>query len=189
MSSIKNPRIVILIGHFGRGGCERQAFLLAREMMHRDLKVDVWALVRDGHDDEYAQEFQAIGLRTHVLDFKFPRCPFWPVRMGCWVQRVRNVAEQINRAGVDILLPFTTWPNVVAGLAYRRAGVTLCIWGERHAGGERIPRIEGTAAKRFRRFVANSTAGAEFLAKEMGIPADRISMVPNGVEMPGVSIS
>jgi glycosyltransferase involved in cell wall biosynthesis len=38
------------------------------------------------------------------------------------------------------------------------------------------------AIKQVRRFVANSTAGVEYLAGEMGIPRQRIFLVPNGVE-------
>jgi len=38
-------KIMIMVGTFIRGGCERQAFLLARELIHRHgLNAEVWAL-------------------------------------------------------------------------------------------------------------------------------------------------
>lgn len=173
-------KIVILIGHFGRGGCERQAYLLARELSQRHgLNCEVWGLISDGHDVEYANEFEAAGIATRVLGFLFPR-------FG-WAQRCLPVIRQLREAQVDILLPFTTWPNVVAGLSYRLAGVRLCIWGERHCGGERVPGVERIAVRQYRRLVANSTAGVEFLAGEMRVGRERISYVPNGVEVPTIS--
>ena len=52
-------KIVIMVGTFVRGGCERQAFLLARELIHRHgLNAEVWALKFPG---EYSREFEAAG--------------------------------------------------------------------------------------------------------------------------------
>ena len=167
-------KIAIMVGTFVRGGCERQAFLLARELIHRHgLSAEVWALKFPG---EYSKEFEAAGIPTKTLHFKHPRYG--------WAQHSWPVLRELRKSRVDILLPFTTWPNVVAGLTYRLAGVRLCIWGERHAGGERIPGVERFAVTQYRRFVANSTAGVEFLANVMRVKREYLSFVPNGVEFP-----
>lgn len=177
LPDLARRKIVFLIGAFARGGCERQAFLLAREFRQtHGINAEVWALA---HPGEYSEEFEAAGIPTKVLHFGQPRYG--------WVQRCFPVMREIKKAGVEILLPFTTWPNVVAGLTYRLAGVRLCIWGERHAGGERVPGIERIAVTQYRQFVANSTAGVEFLAGEMRVPRSRIAFVPNGVEEASVN--
>ena len=177
LPELRGKPIVILIGVFMRGGCERQAFLLARDLRHRHgLDAQVWALKQDG---PYRSEFESAGIPTKVLGWGQPR-------FG-WVQRCLPVVRQLRESKVDILLPFTTWPNVVAGLTYRLAGVRLCIWGQRSSGGERAPGIERLAAAQYKRFVANSTGGVEFLATEMRIPRHKISCVPNGVEQPKLS--
>jgi glycosyltransferase involved in cell wall biosynthesis len=175
-SDLAGLKIVIMVGTFIRGGCERQAFLLARELIHRHgLNAEVWALKFPG---EYSREFEAAGIPTKTLYFEHPRYG--------WVQRSWPVLRELRKSRVDILLPFTTWPNVVAGLTYRLAGVRLCIWGERHAGGERIPGVERLAVTQYRRFVANSTAGVEFLANVMRVKRECLSFVPNGIESPKV---
>lgn len=175
-AELAGRKIVVLIGAFMRGGCERQAFLLARHLRaHEGIDAQVWSLKYDG---AYRQEFEAAGIPTRVLHWGQPR-------FG-WVQRTLPVVRQLRASRVDILLPFTTWPNVVAGLAHRFSGVQLCIWGERHCGGERVPGVERIAVLQYRRFVANSTAGVEFLAGEMHVDLGRISMVPNGVEVPTI---
>jgi glycosyltransferase involved in cell wall biosynthesis len=148
--------------------------LLARELIHtHGLNAEVWALKYPG---EYSKEFDAAGIPTKTLHFKHPRYG--------WVQHSWPVLRELRKSRVDILLPYTTWPNVVAGLTYRLAGVRLCIWGERHAGGERIPGVERIAVTQYRRFVANSTAGVEFLANVMRVKREYLSFVPNGVEFP-----
>lgn len=171
-------KIVILIGSFARGGCERQAFLLAREMRHRHgLDAQVWSLFgADWYPGDYRSEFEAKGIPTKVLGFGMPRY--------AWVQRCLPILRELKRSRVDVLLPFTAWPNVVAGLTYRLGGVKLCIWGERNAGGERVPGVERIAVRQYRRFIANSSGGVEFLVREMKVPRQRISFVPNGVELP-----
>ncbi len=171
-----------MIGHFGRGGSERQAFLLARELRRRRLNVEVWALT---HSSEYAKEFEAAGIPTRALEFSIPIEGNSRVSRAIkWPRRLSSIARQLKRAEVDVLLPFTTWPNVVAGLTHRFAGVRVCIWGERHCGGERLPVHERIAVRMTRRFVANSSAGVEFLARELRVRRPRISLVPNGVEQP-----
>jgi glycosyltransferase involved in cell wall biosynthesis len=185
VESLSGQKIVFLLGFYGRGGAQRQVYLLARAMKERyGLDVEVWAL---GYDGEYIELFEAAGIPTRPLEFGFPRCPVKWVRLLYWGKRLWKVATQLRQARVRILLPYTTYPNVVAGLSYRLAGVRLCIWGERHAGCERAPVSERIAARQYRRFIANSTAGVEFLINEMNVPGERISFVPNGVEEPQVN--
>lgn len=167
-------RVVILIGAFVRGGCERQAYLLARDLRLRyGIDTGVWALKYDG---QYRAAFESGGIPTNVLLWKQPH-------LG-WVKRCLPVVREFRKNRVDVLLPFSTWPNVVAGLSYRFAGIGLCMWGERSSGSERVPGVERIAALQYRRFVANSSAGTLFLTNEMGISANRISVIPNGIEQP-----
>jgi glycosyltransferase involved in cell wall biosynthesis len=195
----RNPgigKIILLIGVFERGGAERQAFLLARELKQtHGLDVEAWALWSPGN---YSEAFEAAGIPTRILNFQAPDyCnigvkrvriparihllddPRYPLR---WVHRLWRVSRQLKAGLADVVLPFTTWPNVVAGLTYRLAGARFCLWGERHSGGERVPGIERLAVTQYRRFAANSTAGVEFLKREMAVPHERIAFIPNGIE-------
>jgi glycosyltransferase involved in cell wall biosynthesis len=177
---LKGKKIVILIGRFGRGGSERQAYLLARQMReHHRLDTEVWALTETS---DYADDFESAGIPTKALEFRFPGCPVSAVRGLYWLTRLREVVFQLKHARVGVLLPFTTWPNVVAGLTYRLAGIRACIWGERSAGIEQMPPPGRLAVRQYRQFVANSTAGVDFLADQMNVARKRIAFVPNGVE-------
>ena len=182
IQDISGVKIVLLIGYFGRGGSQRQAYLLSQRLrQHYGANVEVWALTWGG---EYADDFEAAGVPTRALEFEIPRCPVRAVWLLYWIKRLWRLGKELRQANVDILLPFTTWPNVAAGLTYRWAGVRLCVWGERSAGTERVDGIEKLAVRQIRRFVANSSAGVEFLARDLNVPRDRISFIPNGFEEP-----
>jgi glycosyltransferase involved in cell wall biosynthesis len=172
-------KTVILIPQFFREGATRQAFLLARELKFRHgLDIEVWALFYSG---DCQKEFENAGFTTRVLGFRRPQCPISAVRTGYWVGRLLTIARRLRRQHVDILLPMTSWPNVISGLVYRLAGVRLCIWGERSAGVERVPR-EQFAARQYRSFVANATSGIDFLTADFGVARELISYVPDAVE-------
>ena len=191
-------KIILLIGVFEHGGAERQAFLLARELRRsHGLDVEAWALWFPG---SYSETFEMAGIPTRVLNFHAPDYrnvgvkririparihlrddPRYPLR---WVHRLWRVSRQLKERQADVVLPFTTWPNVVAGLTYRLAGARFCLWGERHSGGERVPGLERLAVTQYRKFAANSTAGVEFLKRDMGVPHERIAFIPNGIEEP-----
>ena len=159
-------KTVILIPQFFREGPTRQAFLLARELKQQhSVDVEVWALFYSG---ECQRDFEKIGVPTRVLAFLRPRCPVRAVRSWHWARRLLSIARRLRKQRIDILLPMTTWPNTIAGLTYQLAGVRLCIWGERSAGVDRA-RMERLAVRRYRSFIANSPAGADFLVSDMGV--------------------
>ena len=188
---LQKEKIVILIEYFLRDGPARQAYLLARDMRNRlGLDAEVWALSRYRYDSEYAAKFTAAGVPIKILDFRFPTlAPLRAVRAVQWINELRRIIMVLRNARVDVLLPLTVWPNVVAGLCYRLGRVRRCIWGERQAGGARVPTPERIAARQVSHFVANSTAGLEFLTRDIGIARERISLIPNGVEPHSVSPS
>ena len=186
MTDWARTKTVILIPQFFREGPTRQALLLARELKGRyGLDVEVWALFYSG---ECQKEFESAALPTRVLDFLRPQCPVKAVRVWYWVMRLFRIVRELRKHHVAVLLPMTSWPNVIAGLTYRLAGARLCIWGERSSGADRA-NMERLALRQYRSFTANSTAGVDFLTAEMAVARSWISFVPNAVEEPQPAIS
>lgn len=179
MQAAAGRRIVILIGDFARDGAARQAFLLARELRQRHgLNVQVCSLWQSGT----IKAFEAAGIPTRNLCFRRSQCPVVIVRTCYWAGRLLGLAWRLRGERIDILLPFGSWANVIAGLTYRLAGIPHCVWGERafyRMSGER------RAVKNYRYFTANSTAGAEYLVQEFGVARESICIIPNAVEVSG----
>ena len=167
---------MILIAAFSPGGSAREALLLAREFRQSyGLDAEVWAL----QDGALANEFQAAGVPVRAVGFRRPQCPVSGVRFVYWASRLTRVVRELRKARVKILFPISSWPNLVAGLTYRLAGVEFCAWGERladRASGERF------VSKRYRHFIANSAAGVEYLASKLAVPRERILLIRNAVE-------
>src|SRR5581483_1567086 len=94
LADLSGLRIVILIAVFARGGAERQAYLLARELrQHYGLNAEVWALLYEG---DYQQDFEAAGIPTRVLGFR------WPQHLRHWARRVPRVYSQLRQGRIDV---------------------------------------------------------------------------------------
>src|SRR3954468_17999552 len=96
--SLKNKKIVFLISFFGRGGSQRQAYLLGREFRDRyGLDAEVWALEQGG---DYADEIEAACIPTRTLDFERPLMPGKLLRVCHWAGRLQRVARQLKERRV-----------------------------------------------------------------------------------------
>lgn len=85
---------------------------------------------------------------------------------------------------MDVLLPFTTFPNLLCGLAFRLSGARACVWNERVAD----PSLAATRSHRLAAaltsvFIANSRAGADCCVSLYGAPRERVHVVQNGLAL------
>lgn len=172
----KLPKIVILIGDPVQGGSVREAYLLARGLRQsHGICAEVWAL----WEGEFPACFEGMGIPVNTLDFVRPRCPIRVVRTSHWAIRLTRIALELRRAGIDVLVTFGSWPNVIGALTHKFANIGLCVWGQRKPEVVPWARI---AARNCRRFAANSTAGFDFLSGELRVSKERISYIPGAVD-------
>lgn len=97
-----------------------------------------------------------------------------------WLARF---AWQLRREQPDILLPYTTVPNVACSLLWRWSGARLCIWNQRDAGFARFLRLQRWAAAQAPCFVSNSQHGSRFVSQQLRVADQRIHVIPNGVQL------
>jgi glycosyltransferase involved in cell wall biosynthesis len=117
------------------------------------------------------------------IPWRVERCP-WPADPIGKLHSLARLAWALRRARPDVILPYTMRPNVLCGLLWRLAGARLCVWNQRDAGLQRMgPRLERHVVARVPRFVANSLPARDFLVNELGLGADRVRLVSNGVEL------
>ena len=167
-----NRRIIFVLGNLELGGAERQALILAKYLSeHEQAQVEVWGFNKSGPVAEICGQH---GLPTRVILY-----PFTENRLSALVR----VARSLRQAKPEILLPYTFGPNVVCGLVWKRTGARACVWNQRDEGlvSFTAPSID-RAVERMSHFIANSEAGAKFLIEKLDADAEKVTVIPNGVE-------
>lgn len=175
--TLEGARILFVLPSIGLGGAERQALYLATYLRTREgadaqlLSVSERAALGD--------ECDRAGVPYAF--FKMRHSPRG--RFGQAVDLLRFIAL-LRRRRVQILLPYCMFPNVFSGLAWRAGGARVCIWNQRDEGRDRLgPRFERLAVNSMSHFIANSTHGADFVINDLHVPAERVSVVQNGIVM------
>lgn len=174
---LRGVRILFVLPSLGLGGAERQAFLLARHLLLEE-GADV-RLVSFTRFDTLTTHCDAIGLPYEFFDFTHQ----YQSRRGHVVDLVRFIRFLRGRRP-QILMPYCMFQNVLCGLTWRAGGARVCIWNQRDEGRSRMGRwLERIALHQIRRYISNSTHGAEFLTDTLRVPADRVHVIHNGVDL------
>ena len=174
--SLRGARVIVVFETLELGGAERQGLLLARHLQREaGARVEIRGLQ---HPGALTQLCDALG-----IPWRLDHCPSPADRMST-LRSLTRLAWALRRARPDVILPYTMRPNVLCGLLWCLAGARLCVWNQRDAGLQRMgPRLERHAVARVPLFVANSLPARDFLVNELGLAADRVRLVSNGVEL------
>jgi len=175
-AALRGKRVIFVFDSLEMGGAERQGLLLAAHLSREGgAAVQVWGFDRPG---ALIALCEALSIPWRVVPVSWPRG-----RAG----KVRSLVRLIwalRRARPEAILPYTMRPNVLCALVWRLSGATCCVWNQRDAGVQRLgAAIERRAIARVPIIVSNSVPGRDFLARELGVPAQTVAVVPNGVEL------
>ena len=106
------------------GGAERNALQVLLHLAHDEgARVDVLALT--------AEEGR---FRTAVNDAGIAWHPFpvhWFGGRGPEGPTLARLAVRLRRFRPDVLMPYTTRPNVLCGLVWPTTGASICVWNQR----------------------------------------------------------
>jgi glycosyltransferase involved in cell wall biosynthesis len=176
---LENLRIAIVLTSFDLGGAERQAIHLA-SYLQDVCRARVAVVALFGGTGDQPVRGMCVERRLACLRVNMPE----HVKGVPTFQSVRQFARDIAFFQPDLLLPYTTLPNVLCGIVWQMAGAKACIWNQRDEGRELAPdRWHGLALRNASQFISNSTEGAEFLAAKCGVARERIELIFNGVEL------
>ncbi len=171
----RRTKLMLLVPTLDQSGAEKQLTLLACRLPRDEFDVHVVALTRGG---TFADELVQHGVRLTVIGKRWKFDP-----MAMWRLRKLIKAEQ-----PDIVHTWLFAANAYGRLMVgrRRSPRPKLIVSERcvdvwKAGWQLW--LDQKLIKRTDRLIGNSVAVAEFY-KSIGYPADRISVIPNGIEVP-----
>jgi glycosyltransferase involved in cell wall biosynthesis len=161
-------RLVFLLEDLEFGGTQRQALELARRLDRSRFQVELWVL-RAGDD-----------LASVAQDYGLP--VVWLARSG-WVgpQSLLGLWKRLWADPPDLLMLLTVIPNIWGRL-----------WGRLARGPVIVGNCRGGAApwRQHERWLwpwahhllCNSHLLKEFLSSRYGLPRERVTVVPNGVD-------
>lgn len=166
-------RVLFLASVVSGGGAERQLMQLASGLSERGHTVRVLAFRGNG-DVDHGVDVAVLGKR------------------GRWdlAGFAGNLVRSISDFAPDVLHGFLPLPNIVASWLAPLVGRPKVVWGvraarldlSRYEWGSRVAfslsRISSIGADLI---IANSVAGAQYHVS-IGYPADRVVVVPNGID-------
>ncbi len=168
-------RVILIQQSLEMGGAERQALLLARHLATQPgVQVEYWGFGPEGAASASARD---LGIPARSIDCS------WKGSRWQRLAALLRLTAALRRARPDVLLPYTMPPNVLCSLVWRHTRARACLWNQRDEGRQRFsPRLERRAARRASAFLSNSSAGRDFLQRELGVPG--VHVILNGVELP-----
>lgn len=157
------------------GGAEQALVELATRLDRRRFEPVVYALSAPSPDrPSLAPRLREADVETHFLGGR---------HVGHLPLVVRRLTRHLKRQRPRLLLSFLFHANFVGRVAARWAGVPTVLSGIRVAEGG-APwhcRLDRMTSRFVDRYVCVSQAVAAFSARS-GLPADRLLVIPNGVE-------
>jgi glycosyltransferase involved in cell wall biosynthesis len=179
-SPLKNLRIAIVLTTFDLGGAERQALHLASYLQDVcGARVAIVGLF--GGPGQQPVREMCIQRRLPCLRVNMPEH-----QNGIPTFRsIRQFAREMSFLNADILLPYTSLPNVLCGVVWRMIGAKACVWNQRDEGRE-LPqsRWHNLAIRNATHFISNSRDGADFLRTQRNVSPEKVDLVLNGVQLP-----
>lgn len=171
---LKDRRVIFVFGNLELGGAESQALMLARHLVDQECaKVEVWGFNESGPVAEICERH---GIPWRVVGYPFAAGPLG--RLNSLVK----LAWLLRKARPDVLLPYTTVPNVACGLIWKFTGANACVWNQRDEGLVPIETWwERWAVKRMSHFISNSHAGARFLTEALNLNSAQVRVIQNGI--------
>ncbi|WP_225837920.1 glycosyltransferase [Streptomyces sp. NK08204] len=170
-----------MIGQLGLGGAEKQLVLLARGLSARGVRTHLLVMFEKGPREE---ELQGSGVRVVELGFR--------ARSHGWTSYVANIRAFVRlvvflrKERPQVLQAFLFFAYVMAAPAARLARVPVLVAGRRSLGYFKKDHRPALAVERIATrwtdfVVANATAIADEVRRDEGVPAAKISVIPNGM--------
>ena len=173
---MKRKKILYMIGQLKIGGAERQLLELAKRIDRDRFEPLICCTAMGG---ELVKDAEDAGITVFVL-----------VRHGKFdLRRVLQLARMLRKEKIDITHSFTHDANMYNVLASALAPGKIVICSERSSGeiSEKVIAGLGKFIYRFvDKMIVNSHRGGKIIARKFKIPAQKISVVPNGIQLNGL---
>ena len=172
----RRTRVLFVVGNFVAGGAERHLLELWSRIDRERFAVEIACLKREG---QFLADVERLAWPVH--DLRVGRRVYGPAGL-LGLMRLIGIARRFRP---DVIHGYLFGPNLLAVLAGRALGVPVVAVAKRNVDAFETPRQ--AAVQRFvHRRATHVTAVSEAVAATvaaMGVPRDRITVIPNGVDL------
>ncbi|MEU0481183.1 glycosyltransferase [Streptosporangium sp. NPDC006013] len=174
-------RVVLVTGHLGLGGAEKQLSLLARELCGRGIEAHVFVLSKGGPHEASLRD---AGVEVHHLGFS--RRPSGSAALVGNLRAFAHLVKLLKQLRPDVLHGFLYESYVLGSIAARLARVPVVVAGRRTQGYLKPrPRwytaLEKAVTGITDHVIANAVAVAEGTCKVERVPSHKVSVIYNGL--------
>ena len=166
---VSPARVVFLLQDLKFGGTQRQALELAHRLDPVRFRPEIWLLAAG---DDLVPLARQWGLPLSWLSRQAQAGPGGLLNLWC----------RLRRRDLDVLLPFTVVPNIWGRILGRLARGPAIV-GNCRGGGAPKRQHERWLWPLAQHLVCNSAALKRVLTQSCGVPAARLSVIPNGVDV------
>lgn len=172
---LKGKRILFVFCSLQLGGAERQGLHLARYFKNLGCDVRVWS------------NFERYGLvadKCDVLNIPWSIHRFrWPCRKSSLIRDAIRLIFALYKEKPDVILAYTTWPNVGCGLTWRWSPAKVFIWGQRNINDLHGDIVERLAFRLASSAICNAEHEITYLQNIMANTSTPISIIHNGINL------
>ncbi len=172
---LADKRILFVFCSLELGGAERQGMHLARRLKYQGCDVRILSTLPG--KGPVSEMCEAAGIPWRTSRF------LWPCRKSSLVRDGLRFFWSLHHDKPDVVLPYTTSPNVACGLFWRWSPAQVCVWGQRNTGDLRGDRVERRAFGRVSAVICNARHEAGFLRQTFGVARTPVHVVHNGTEL------
>jgi glycosyltransferase involved in cell wall biosynthesis len=172
---LKGKKALLVFCSLELGGAERQGLQLARYLKEQGCDVTVFSSL-DG-PGLVADFCDRLTIPYEVHRF------LWPCRKKSLVRDAYHLWSAIRRLRPDVIIPYTTSPNVGCGLVWRWTRSKACVWGQRNVDCLRGDALERFAYSRASAIICNAKHEVHYLRQVLGASKAHVHVIHNGFEL------
>lgn len=175
------------------GGAETQALNLAKGLKKMGFINISFLILSSEKDGPLIEElsahripFQSCDFSTYNIDFfkDFPLFSFSKWQLFFRTEKmIKAIKEKVRKINPFLVIPFTYYPNVVAGNVFKESTSKISIWNQRDIGIEGFNEniFEKNALKNASFFITNSGQAKDFLLTK-NVPSAKIKVIKNSLK-------
>jgi len=168
-------RILFVFCALELGGAERQGLHLARHLKSLECDARVWS--NHAGPGLVVNHCNDAGIPLAIHRFR------WPCRKSSLVHDSLRMVWALRQERPDIILAYTSWPNVGCGLTWHWSSAKVCIWGQRNINCLRGDAVERFAYRRVSAVICNAEHQINYLRQTLGETPAPVFVVNNGIKL------